>query len=110
MARSERIPEMIDSGVVRNPAEAQAIRGATVLGQPGGGRCWCAMAPWSGRSPRPAGSCGPGISTARRPSELGLAHFEVDASGHEEADGHRRARPGRAVAALARGSGPRCMV
>lgn len=94
MSRSERIPEMIDSRAVRNLVEAQAIRSATVLGQPGG---WAVLVRY-GALERAVASTRRQLRTWRHlnsaaafvQGELGLARFEVDASGHEEAGGHRR--------------------
>lgn len=94
MPRSERIPEMIDSRAVRNLVEAQAIRSATVLGQPGG---WAVLVRY-GALERAVASTRRQLRTWRHlnsaaafvQGELGLARFEVDASGHEEAVGHRR--------------------
>lgn len=94
MSRSERIPEMIDSRAVRNLVEAQAIRSATVLGQPGG---WAVLVRY-GALERAVASTRRQLRTWRHlnsaaafvQGELGLARFEVDASGHEEAIGHRR--------------------
>lgn len=94
MIPSERIPEMIGSRAVRSLVEAQAIRSATVLGQPGG---WVVLVRYGGLE-RAVASTRRQLRTWRHlnsaaafvQGELGLARFEVDASGHEEAVGHRR--------------------
>ena len=99
MAQSGQIPEMIDSRSVRNLVEAEAISGATVLGRPGG---WAVVIRY-GALERAIASTRRQLRTWRHldsaaafvREELGLARFEVDASGHDPATGGYR-RPDQA--------------
>src|SRR6476620_10656505 len=94
MPSFDQIPEMIDSRAVRNLVAAQAVQGATVLGRPGG---WAVLVRY--------GALERAVASTRRQlriwrhlngaaafvqQELGLARFDVDASGHDPAGGYRR--------------------
>ena len=95
MAHSVQQPEIIDGKAVQSLVEAQAIRGATVLGQPGG---WAVLVRYGGmeravaaqraRKPRLWRNLATAATYVRE--ELGVARFEVDALGHEPGTGARR--------------------
>ena len=95
MARAANPPETIDSKAVKNLVEAQAIRGATVLGQPGG---WavlvrhCALertvSAQKSRQMRLWRNLNTAVAFVRQ--ELGLPRLEVDAVGHDPSAIERR--------------------
>ena len=95
MAHSVPQPDIIDGKAVQSLVEAQAIRGATVLGQPGGwavlvryGAIERAVAAQRARKPRLWRNLATAAAYVRE--ELGLARFEVDAQGHEPGVARRR--------------------
>ena len=88
-------PETIDGKAVHNLVEADAIRGATVLGQKGGwavliryGALERAVAAQHAKTPRLWRDLAAAAAYVR--DELGLARFEVDARAHEPDPGARR--------------------
>ncbi len=101
MAHSISPPEIIDGKAVQSLVEAQAIRGATVLGQPGG---WAVLVRYGGleravaaqraRKPRLWRNLATAAAFVRE--ELGVARFEVDAQAHEPGAGGVR-RPDQAA-------------
>jgi hypothetical protein len=99
-------PEIIDGKAVQSLVEAQAIRGATVLGQRGGwvvlvryGALERAVAAQRARKPRLWRNLATAAAFVR--DELGLARFDVDAQAHEPDAGGRR-RPDQAARMKAR--------
>ena len=81
-------PDIIDGSAVKSLVEAQALRGATVLGQPGGwavlvryGALERAVAAQRARQPRLWRNLNAAASYVR--DELLLPRFEVDALAHE---------------------------
>ena len=94
-------PEIIDGKAVQSLVEAQAIWGATVLGQPGG---WAVLVRYGGleravaaqraRKPRLWRNLATAAAFVR--GELGVARFEVDAQAHEPGKGGVR-RPDQAA-------------
>lgn len=95
MARAANPPETIDSKAVKSLVEAQAIRGATVLGQPGG---WAVLVRYGAlertvsaqksRQMRLWRNLNTAAAFVRQ--ELGLPRFEVDTVGHDLAAIERR--------------------
>jgi hypothetical protein len=99
-------PDIIDGKAVQSLVEAHAIRGATVLGQPGGwavlvryGALERAVAAQRAHKPRLWRNLATAAAFVR--DELGVARFEVDAEAHEP-DAGRRRRPDQAVRMKAR--------
>lgn len=99
-------PEIIDSKAVRSLVDARAIRGATVVGQPGGwtvlvryGALERAVAAQRGRAPRLWRNLATAAAFVRE--ELGVTRFEVDAEAHEPEAGARH-RPDQAARMKAR--------
>ena len=97
MAHCSRLPDTIDGRAVQSLVEAQAIRGAVVLGQPGGwnvlvryGTLERAVAAQRARKPRLWRNLATAAAFVRE--ELGIARFEVDALNHEP-DAAARKRP-----------------
>jgi hypothetical protein len=101
MAPSILQPEIIDGKALQSLVEAQAIRGATVLGQPGG---WAVLVRYGGleravaaqraRKPRLWRNLATAAAFVR--GELGVDRFEVDAQAHEPGKGGVR-RPDQAA-------------
>lgn len=94
-------PEIIDGKAVQSLVEAHAIRGAVVLGQPGGwavlvryGALERAVAAQRARTPRLWRNLATAAAFVR--DELGVARFEVDAQAHAPDAGTRR-RPDQAA-------------
>jgi hypothetical protein len=89
-------PDLIAGKAVRSLVEAQAIRAATILGQPGGwavlvryGTAERAIAAQRSRHMRLWRNIATAVAFVR--DELGLPRFEVDASAHDAgAGGHSR--------------------
>lgn len=101
MVPSSTLPDTIDGKAVQSLVEAHAIRGATVLGQPGGwailvryGAVERAVAAQRARKPRLWRNLATAATFVRE--ELGVARFEVDALNHEP-DADRRRRPDQAA-------------
>ena len=97
MPRPRNAPDIIDGKAVKSLVEAQALRGATVLGQPGGwavlvryGALERAVAAQRARQPRLWRNLNAAASYVR--DELLLPRFEVDSIGHEP-DAIDRSRP-----------------
>lgn len=95
-------PEIIDGKAVRSLVEAQAIRGATILGQPGGwavlvryGTAERAVAAQRARQPRLWRNLNSAAAYVR--DDLGVVRFEVDTAGHQP-DAVARRRPDQAAA------------
>ena len=106
MTRRASAPEIIDGKAVRSLVDTQAIRGATVLGQPGGwtvlvryGALERAVAAQRGRAPRLWRNLATAAAFVR--DELGVTRFDVDAEGHEPEVGARH-RPDQAARMKAR--------
>ena len=100
MATHHTEPEIIDGKAVQSLVEAQAIRGAVVLGQPGGwavlvryGALERAIAAQRARKPRLWRNLATAAAFVR--DELGLARFEVNALEHAP-DAITRKRPDQA--------------
>lgn len=88
MARAPSPPDLIDSKAVKTLVEAQAVRAATVLGQPGGwavlvryGAVERAVAAQKSRRMRLWRNLNTVAAFVR--DELGLPRFEVDAVDHD---------------------------
>ena len=99
-------PEIIDGKAVRSLVDAQAIRGATVIGQPGGwtvvvryGALERAVAAQRGRAPRLWRNLATAATFVRE--ELGVTRFEVDSEAHKPEVGARH-RPDQAARMKAR--------
>ena len=99
-------PEIIDGKAVQSLVDAHSIRGAVVLGQPGGwavlvryGALERAVAAQRAKTPRLWRNLATAAAFVR--DELGLARFEVDAQAHESDAGARR-RPDQAARMKAR--------
>ena len=99
-------PEIIDGKAVQSLVDAHAIRGAVVLGQPGGwavlvryGALERAVAAQRAKTPRLWRNLTTAAAFVR--DELGLVRFEVDAQAHE-ADAGARRRPDQAARMKAR--------
>ena len=97
---------IVDGKAVQSLADANAISGATVLGQPGGwavlvryGAIERAVAAQRARKPRLWRNLATAAAFVR--DELGIARFEVDAEAHEP-DVARRRRPDQAARMKAR--------
>jgi hypothetical protein len=102
MASAHDPPEIIDGKVVRSLIEAHAIRGATILGQPGGwavlvryGDVERAVAAQRAHHPRLWRNLNSAAAYVR--DDLGVARFEVDTAGHQP-DAVPRRRPDQAAA------------
>ena len=102
MPDAQTPPEIIDGKAVRSLVEAQAIRGATILGQPGGwavlvryGAAERAVAAQRARQPRLWRNLNSAAAYVR--DDLGLARFEVDTLRHQP-DAIVRRRPDQAEA------------
>jgi len=100
MATHHSQPEIIDGKAVQSLVEAHAIRGATVLGQPGGwavlvryGALERAVAAQRARKPRLWRNLATAAAFVR--DELGVARFEVDTLDHAP-DAITRKRPDQA--------------
>ena len=101
MAHTSSKPEIIDGKAVQSLVEAHAIRGAVVLGQPGGwavlvryGALERAVAAQRARKPRLWRNLATAAAFVR--DELGVARFEVDTLDHEPGADRRR-RPDQAA-------------
>jgi hypothetical protein len=101
MANNSILPDTIDGKAVQSLVEARAIRGATVLGQPGGwvvlvryGALERAVSAQRARKPRLWRNLATAATFVRE--ELGVTRFEVDALNHEP-DAVRRRRPDQAA-------------
>lgn len=88
-------PDLIAGKAVRSLVEAQAIRAATILGQPGGwavlvryGTAERAIAAQRSRRMRLWRNIATAVAFVR--DELGLPRFEVDASSHDATGGNSR--------------------
>ena len=88
MAHSHTPPDIIDGKAVQSLVEAHAIRGAVVLGQPGGwavlvryGALERAVAAQRARKPRLWRNLATAAAFVR--DELGVVRFEVDALDHD---------------------------
>lgn len=88
-------PEIIDGKAVQSLVEAHAIRGAVVLGQPGGwavlvryGALERAVAAQRARTPRLWRNLATAAAFVR--DELGVSRFEVDAQAHAPDAARRR--------------------
>jgi hypothetical protein len=97
MAPARTQPEIIDGKAVKSLAEAHALHGATILGQPGGwavvvryGALERTVAAQRSRQVRLWRNLNTAASYVR--DELGMSRFEVDAVGHEP-DAIERRRP-----------------
>ncbi len=97
MAHSSILPDTIDGKAVQSLVEARAIRGATVLGQPGGwavlvryGALERAVSAQRARKPRLWRNLATAATFVR--DELGVTRFEVDTLNHEP-DADRRCPP-----------------
>jgi hypothetical protein len=97
MAPARTQPEIIDSKAVKNLVESHALRGATILGQPGGwavvvryGALERAIAAQRSRQVRLWRNLNTAAGYVR--DELGMSRFEVDAVGHKP-DAIERHRP-----------------
>ncbi len=95
-------PDIIDGKVVRSLVEARAIRGATILGQPGGwailvryGDAERAVAAQRARAPRLWRTLTAAAAYVR--DDLGIQRFDVDMAGHQP-DAKPRRRPDQAAA------------
>jgi len=102
MSSARTPPEIIDGRAVRSLVEAHAIRGATILGQPGGwavlvryGAAERAVAAQRARRPRLWRNLNAAAAYVR--DDLGVARFEVDTVGHKPDPAARR-RPDQAAA------------
>ena len=89
------MPDIIDGKAVKSLVEAHAIRGATVLGQPGGwavlvryGALERAVAAQRAHKPRLWRNLATAAAFVR--DELGVARFEVDAEAHKPDAGRPR--------------------
>ncbi|MDZ5450758.1 hypothetical protein [Labrys sp. ZIDIC5] len=97
MSKPAKVPEIIDSKAVKSLVEARALRGATVLGQPGGwavlvryGDAERAVAGQKSRRMRLWRHADSAITFVR--TELGMDRFDVDAH-HHRVDANERRRP-----------------
>lgn len=97
MPRHRQPPDIIDGRAVKSLVEARALRGAIILGQPGGwavvvryGAMERAIAAQRARRARLWRNLNTAASYVRK--ELGLPRFEVDAIEHEP-DAIERRRP-----------------
>ncbi|WP_448954407.1 hypothetical protein [Labrys neptuniae] len=94
MSDASKLPDIIDSKAVKSLVEARALRGATVLGRPGGwavlvryGDAERAISGQKSRRMRLWRHADSAISFVR--TELGMDRFDVDAE-HFSADDERR--------------------
>ena len=116
MVPSSTLPDTIDGKAVQSLVEAHAIRGATVLGQPGGwavlvryGALERAVAAQRARKPRLWRNLATAATFVR--DELGVARFEVDALRSRAGRGSASpSRSGRAHEAKARSRRARRLV
>jgi len=97
MSLSQSVPELIDSKAVKSLTEARALKGATILGQPGGwavvvryGALERTIAAQRSRKMRLWRNLDTASIFVRR--ELGMDHFDVDALRHD-AEAHVVKRP-----------------
>ena len=102
MPRTHTAPEIIDGKAVKSLVEAHAIRGATILGQPGGwavlvrfGMAERAIAAQRARQPRLWRSLETAATYVRE--ALGVPRFDVDSIAHTP-DASTRRRPDQAEA------------
>jgi hypothetical protein len=102
MQNAEAPREIIDGKAVRTLVEAQAIRGATILGQPGGwavlvryGTSERAVAAQRARRPRLWRNLNTAAAFVR--DDLGVTRFDVDTMDHQPEANERR-RPDQAAA------------
>ena len=89
MPSAHNQPEIIDGKAVKSLVEAHAVRGATILGQPGGwavvvryGALERAIAAQRSRQIRLWRNLNSAASFVRK--ELGMARFEVDTVAHDD--------------------------
>ena len=102
MPPADPAPATIDGKAVRTLVEARAIRGATILGRPGGwavlvryGDSERAVAAQRAHQPRLWRNLNSAAAYVR--DDLGVMRFEVDAAGHLP-DANPRRRPDQAAA------------